>query len=235
MINTLKKQFQGVWLKMAFNRLVKTLKNDKKQMNAAEVIDFLFSREGSLICPWQFKSEIRGFLTAYEGLKPKYAMEIGTANGGTLFGHCRIADPSATIISVDLPGGKFGGGYPDWKTRIYSEFALPKQSLHLVRASSHEATTVEKVKQLLANNQLDYLFIDGDHTYEGVKKDFLLYSPFVKKGGIIVFHDIVPHPGSACRVDEFWNEVKQNYEFKEFIDDPKQTCYGVGLIFNNKS
>ncbi len=33
------------------------------------------------------------------------------------------------------------------------------------------------------------LWIDGSHIYEDVKKDFLLWSKFLKKGGIIVFHD----------------------------------------------
>jgi hypothetical protein len=38
------------------------------------------------------------------------------------------------------------------------------------------------------------LFIDGDHTYEGVRRDFEMYSPLVRKGGIIAFHDIYPGP-----------------------------------------
>ncbi len=36
---------------------------------------------------------------------------------------------------------------------------------------------------------VDFLFIDGAHDYENVKKDFELWSPFLKKGGIIAFHD----------------------------------------------
>jgi predicted O-methyltransferase YrrM len=35
----------------------------------------------------------------------------------------------------------------------------------------------------------DFLFIDGDHSYEGCRKDWDIYSPFVRSGGIIVFHD----------------------------------------------
>lgn len=36
---------------------------------------------------------------------------------------------------------------------------------------------------------IDVLFIDGDHTYKGVKDDWVNFSPFVKKGGWVVFHD----------------------------------------------
>jgi predicted O-methyltransferase YrrM len=42
--------------------------------------------------------------------------------------------------------------------------------------------------------RLDFLFIDGDHTYEGVKQDFEMYTPLVRKGGLVAMHDIVPPP-----------------------------------------
>jgi MMP 1-O-methyltransferase len=35
------------------------------------------------------------------------------------------------------------------------------------------------------------LWIDGDHTYAGVKEDFDLFSPFVSTGGIVAFHDVL--------------------------------------------
>jgi hypothetical protein len=38
-------------------------------------------------------------------------LEIGTARGGTFYAWCKMAEPDATIISIDLPGGPFGGGY----------------------------------------------------------------------------------------------------------------------------
>jgi cephalosporin hydroxylase len=231
MIKTMLQFIKNFRLRRGFRILSSNLNEVKPQLTAEEAIGFLFSKKGDLIRPWQFKSEITELLKLYESLKANYALEIGTANGGTLFGHCRLASPNATIISVDLPGGKFGGGYPDWKVPLYKQFASKGQNLNLIRASSHEASTINQVKDILKGNKLDYLFIDGDHTYEGVKKDFDLYSPFVKKGGVVVFHDVVPHDGSSCKVDEFWNEIKLKHRYKEFIDSPTQTCFGVGVIF----
>jgi cephalosporin hydroxylase len=40
------------------------------------------------------------------------------------------------------------------------------------------------------HENIDLLFIDGDHSYESVKKDYLLWDRFVKVGGYIVFHDV---------------------------------------------
>ncbi|MEJ8545123.1 class I SAM-dependent methyltransferase [Brevibacillus borstelensis] len=46
------------------------------------------------------------------------------------------------------------------------------------------------------------LFIDGDHRYEGVKQDILLYTPKVAKNGIIAFHDYMHAEGVTRAVDE---------------------------------
>jgi len=39
------------------------------------------------------------------------------------------------------------------------------------------------------NTNVGFLFIDGDHSYEGVKADFEAWSPYVVVGGIVAFHD----------------------------------------------
>jgi len=220
-------------LKFGFYRLkfrLKIIKNNIYSPN--QVLDLLFSKNYSLITPWQYEKEFLELLKHYHSLNAKNVMEIGTANGGTLFAHCKLANKNAKIISVDLPGGKFGGGYPEWKKPIYQEFALSSQNLHLIRGSSYDVNTYSEVKKLLNGELLDYIFIDGDHTYEGVKKDFQLYSKLVKKGGSIVFHDIALHEGSSCKVDEFWKEIKSDYECKEFIQDKMGGKFGIGILIN---
>lgn len=79
---------------------------------------------------------------------------------------------------------------------------------------------------------MDYLFIDGDHTYEGVKHDFEMYAPLVRKGGVVALHDIVVHrPEAGCEVSEFWNQVKRNYRHHEIVQDPSQTWAGIGILY----
>ena len=46
------------------------------------------------------------------------------------------------------------------------------------------------------------LWIDGDHSYEAVKKDFLLWEPFVVPGGVIAFHDTYSWEGPRRVVEE---------------------------------
>jgi predicted O-methyltransferase YrrM len=61
----------------------------------------------------------------------------------------------------------------------------------LIQGDSHSIETLRKIEGILKGRKVDFLFIDADHSYEGVKKDFEMYSPLVRKGGIIAFYDII--------------------------------------------
>ncbi len=49
----------------------------------------------------------------------------------------------------------------------------------------------------ILDNSNDFVFIDGDHTYEAVKLDYKLYFPKVKIGGLIFIHDSRMNRGGA--------------------------------------
>jgi predicted O-methyltransferase YrrM len=197
-----------------------------------DLIEFAFTGCGGLLKPIQIHSELTNLLSILDRIKPKYILEIGTANGGTLFLFSCIASQDARIISIDLPGGEFGGGYPLWKVPLYKSFALADQKIHLIRADSHDKKTLEKVLFLLDGKQIDFLFIDGDYSYEGVKKDCDLYSSMVRHNGFIGFHDIVANPEDMrCGVDKFWSEIKDKYEYIEIMaDGGRNRCYGIGVL-----
>lgn len=196
-----------------------------------EWVNFAFTGYGGLIMPLQVRSEILQLLNVIQSKPPKYVLEIGTSNGGTLFLLSRVATEDACMISIDLPFGAYGGGYPAWKRPFYKSFAQKDQTIRLIRADSHEQVTQEKVAAILQVNKIDLLFIDGDHTYEGVKKDFDMYGPLVKDGGMIVLHDIVSHRQvHGCGVDKYWDEIKNKQTHREFIENQDQQWAGIGLI-----
>jgi len=214
--------------------IYKLRKEIAKISKVEELVDlaFNFKINGLNIAPVQIKEEILELLKILRKIKPKTILEIGTANGGTLFLFSQIVDKNATIISIDLPGGKFGGGYPKWKIPLYKSFAKDTQKIYLIRADSHKEETLRSVKNILGNKKVDFLFIDGDHTYEGVKRDFEMYSPFVRKGGIVAFHDIVHGPTeNVGGVPIFWKEIKKHYKHLEIVKDWNQGGCGIGLIF----
>ena len=182
--------------------------------------------------PAQVQSEFVALLDVFSRKKPKVVLEIGTFRGGTLFCFTRLASLSALIISLDLPGGTFGGGYGRLREKIYHAFTFPKQELRLLREDSHSEGTLEKVKKILSGERIDFLFIDGDHTYEGVKRDFEMYAPLMEKGGIIALHDVAAHPKeTGCFVNLFWEEVKRSYHCDELIENENQGWGGIGVVY----
>lgn len=182
------------------------------------------------IRPLQIRWEILQLMKILEKVSPKTVLDIGTALGGTLYLWTKITDPYGHLISIDLPEV-----YPEWKTLLYYSFSSPHQKIHLLKMNTHKISTLHEVKNVLGNSNVDFLFIDGDHTYEGVKKDFEYYSPLVKKG-IIAFHDIVPASDSKPHlfsggVPKFWKEICENYSYREIVHDWNQGGYGIGVLF----
>jgi predicted O-methyltransferase YrrM len=200
-----------------------------KDKDADKIVDLALNHP--VIRSLQVPSELRRFAAIIAERQPKTVLEIGTCNGGTLLVLCRLADPCATVISVDLPGGPFGGGYSWFRKPIFRAFPANGQRLHLVRDDSHKIETRDNVSELLGGRKLDLLFIDADHTYEGVRSDFELYSPLMQPGGLIAFHDIAKNqPGEEYGVVRLWNEIKNRYSYSEIIDDPEQVGSGLGLL-----
>jgi len=217
----------------------KTLKNLSKDCNSlTNFVDiaFDFHSEGISITPLQKKNEIYSLLEILSQNELKNILEIGTANGGTLFLLCKIASKNANIISIDLPDGPFGGKmYPNWKIPFYETFASNSQKIHLLRKDSHQEQTKTTCKEILKDDLLDFLLIDGDHQYEGVKKDFEMYKPLVREGGIIAFHDVSNGPiENVGGVGKFWKEIKEKYNGIEIVDNSNDEGYGIGLILISK-
>jgi predicted O-methyltransferase YrrM len=164
-------------------------------------------------------SELTGLVSLLKKGKLRTIVEIGTDKGGTFWLWCQIAEPEALIVSIDLPGGDYGEGYNSEDVKRFKTWSKPGQQLEFLMEDSHAEETKNLLISILDGRQIDLLFIDGDHRYEGVTQDFTMYSPLVGKGGLIVFHDIVETlPRLNCHSHRFWNEIKQSYRHEEFIE-----------------
>lgn len=179
----------------------------------------------------QNQHEITRLIEKLLEMQPKTVLEVGTARGGTLFLFCRSAAPDAEIVSLDLPYGRNGGGFPKWKEPIYHLFAEPGQKLTLIRANSHLAQSRELVERAVGGRKFDVIMIDADHSYEGAKRDFELYSPLVSEQGIVVLHDILPNRfDPEINVHRLWEEISANNQCEEIVADYRQGNLGIGVI-----
>ena len=171
----------------------------------------------------QVKEELR-WLMDYVKNK-KLILEIGTARGGTLYSMMRTTHSHAEFVSIDLSGGEYGGEFGQPEESVMQSWLRPNQKLHIIRLNSQWQLTIDKVKEILNGRKFDFIFIDGDHTYDGVKKDFENYKQF---GDTIGFHDIVEHERKDIEVKKLWDELEG--EKIEFVHDRKQGWGGIGVI-----
>jgi cephalosporin hydroxylase len=197
-----------------------------------DLVEVAFDFKSSLfpiltIQPDQNRWEITQLLKVLKKERPRILLELGSRRGGTLFLFTQIASPDAIIISVDLVSGPIDGPHK-WKTPLYNSFVNSnKQKYIVLNMNSHDPQTLIKIKKILADKKIDFLFIDADHSYEGVKRDFESYSQLVKKGGIIAIHDIAP---SGWKINKFWTEVKSHYKSIEIIENYEKGN-GIGVIY----
>ena len=172
----------------------------------------------------QIPSEITALARAVEALKPRNILEIGTARGGTLLIWASLA--SRKVISCDLQDMTV-------QRPLFEAFPPPgsKCEVTLLSGDSHDPAFRQRVEDELNGELVDLLFIDGDHTEQGVEADYRDYRHLVRPGGLIAFHDIVEQqPLPTNQVYYFWQRIQREAQTEEFIDDPRQCGFGIGVI-----
>jgi len=179
----------------------------------------------------QNKDELMECAKFVENLRPHNILEIGTQYGATLFVWCALS--TGKRISVDMPNGVFGGIPIGTVQERDASFTARFENVFFVEKDSHSEETAEEVGKILNGELVDFLFIDADHTYEGVSKDYHMYKKFVRKGGYIGFHDI--NEIEECRVDKFWKELqgdKIEFNFHQSWVSWRTNIGGIGVIRN---
>ena len=162
--------------------------------------------------------------------KPKNILEIGSHFGGTFKVWCMCSQNNGKQVSISWHPSS-----SDCYTQYQSEQKRSEahdnimscgKNVYHIDADSHLKSTKNELTSILGDEKLDFIFIDGDHTYEGVKKDYEMYYTLMKKGGIIGFHDLVD---KKFGVYKLWNQIKNNRKQRKIIDYGSQL--GIGLLW----
>jgi predicted O-methyltransferase YrrM len=169
----------------------------------------------------QNRRELATFARVVAERRPKVVVEIGTARGGLLFLLSQLADPRATLVSIDFPGGFFGGGQSEAECELFASFGPMSQRFVFLRDRSFHLSTREDLVRMLGGRGIDLLFIDGDHSYGGVRWDFEAYGSLVRPGGLIALHDVCLDPKNAARgfdVASYWRALKRSFSTRTIAD-----------------
>lgn len=87
--------------------------------------------------------------------------------------------------------------------------------------------TTDEFAKIYSKRRYQYIYIDGDHSYEGVKKDYKHFWPKLTKGGFLTLHDVVEEGylnKGLYGVRKFWNEIADKHAILFPIDS------GLGII-----
>lgn len=163
----------------------------------------------------QDKKELETLLKLLPKRDRKVVVEIGVHQGYSLLNWSKAFDPMVLVgIDNDVTG-------MDRKT-------VDKVGADIIVADSHSKEARIQLENILLDDMIDFLFIDGDHTFKGVRADFEDYSQYVRSGGDIVLHDVAITDNPTVEVYKYWTELKINYDHVTI--DHGGT--GFGLIFN---
>jgi|APGre2960657404_1045060.scaffolds.fasta_scaffold03773_2 hypothetical protein len=166
---------------------------------------------------WQYPNQFAKLLKHIHGKPIKSYLEIGCRWGGTFVIINEVikkTNKEVKSFAIDLiEASGIMNQYNE-----YWPFTYIQGNSMLFQSISHKLPS-----------QVDFVFIDGDHSYEGVKRDFensLSLNP-----AYIMLHDInsVACPG----VVHFWSEIKSKYKYHEFIDgytSVRDKYLGIGII-----
>lgn len=125
-------------------------------------------------------------------IKPKRIVEIGVHKGGFLE-TLHKAFPDAILAGVDM----------DFSQLEFDDFIQ-------IKGNSNDPDTRNALMQALDDTPFDFLFIDGDHNYAAARKDWELYAPFVRPGGLIGFHDTNNRGIEGVEVDKLMAEIDEH-------------------------
>lgn len=186
--------------------------------------------EGFKLGMTQNQYEIFNCLEFLKTKNIKNFMEIGTNEGGTFICWSRLVGYEGIKISLDWVHGPWGTTNFDIEERN-SKLKEMGEEVYIINGDSHSMKIYNQIKKILGDKKLDFLFIDGDHSENGVKLDYFMYKNLVKNGGWIGFHDIKEtefHKKAGCLVSNFWNDLDcLKYWFTSDND-----WGGIGIIEN---
>jgi predicted O-methyltransferase YrrM len=195
-----------------------------QKMNVLRLVEHAKARLNMI----QLNEEISCVLGLLIGQRPDVFMEIGAAGGGFFWLASQVLPQESLKISVDYPNAGFsytGHRVSEEHRADMAEFA---ENCVLIDGDSHSEAVKKRVKNALrmqedpgdgALRAVDFLFIDADHSYSGVKKDWEMYAPLVRPGGLVAFHDVTESSTtkeSDIKVPVFWSELEEAYPEQTF-------------------
>ena len=153
-----------------------------------------------------------------EILKPNVVVDLGVDYGFSTF--CFAQPKSGTIYGVDWFVGDAHAGHRDTyqivkqlQSEMHDEFGI--NNVEIIKADFTELARTWCKK-------IDILHIDGLHTYDAVRSDYMNWIVHCHDETVILFHDTTSFPKDVGR---FFHEIKDEFHSHNFIHS-----HGLGVL-----
>lgn len=159
--------------------------------------------------------------------RPQVVVEIGSATGWSacVMGCALKANGQGRLYAIDPHTAT------QWNDgTLYDTFPVITRNVRRL-GLENIVTTIRKTSEEAAqgwNEKIDLIFIDGDHSYEGVKKDWELFRPHLHPFSFAVFHDTIWEVG---RVKEEYK--REDMGVPRFVDELRREGYPVATAPGN--
>lgn len=143
----------------------------------------------------------------------KKIVEIGVFEGGTTHLFAERSDDDAVVFGIDpFVKGRLGISWTELIARHYNKRHLASGKIQFL---SKFSTAIEETD---IAPPIDFLFIDGDHSLDGITADWTKWREWVPSGGIIALHDTLltqdkPNGYALGSVEYFHNHIQYDPDF----------------------
>lgn len=173
----------------------------------------------------QDREELSNILRACDQIRPKTYLEIGTGRGGTTAFFSRIMGPGGRIVTTDL---RADDARQEVRSRAFAYAKTNGVEVCPVIGDSRQPSTAAEVVKRLDGRPLDVLLIDGGHMRSTALADWELYGPMVRRGGIVLFHDITRQQ-ARYGVYDVWRDLARQFDRAYDVRRHKHN-YGMGVF-----
>lgn len=192
-------------------------------MNTEDILHEKFNPRSDQMLPKRIKGFNRVKLAQlFAELGYKKGAEVGVADGRNAFTLCDNI-PGLELHLVDpwekYKGNPRGGG----TTQQHYNWDKAHERLEGFDVHFHRGKSIDVYKEF-HEGDLDFVYIDGNHRFDYIVIDLILWNPIVHKSGIVSGHDYYrfKHAGIVEAMDSY-TRAHQIYEW--FVDDTRETSF----------
>lgn len=163
-------------------------------------------------------------------IKPERILCIGSRKG-FIPSICALACQENGKGTVDFVDAGYGPENPNhWSGIAWWKKVDPQIHFSVLDVNEYLTTFIMTTKEFAPKfkHKYQYIYIDGDHSYKGVKIDYNLFWPRLDKGGFMIFHDVTVKKTrdlGVFGVWKFWRELKNTNKITFF--EPKHSGLGI--------